>query len=420
MGRSVVGIGILGAFLAGWASYRVLDEAPAATMPPQLATRVGGLAHSDEAVAFSLGRMHSYLSLGVPSELVRERILSDRLARSIGRDGRALVAEILDYGREIVSEKPRRQTRKRFFRRLDALNQKLADAGLGYYLYASFEWDDETDRVDEINFDTLDIKAVRTYRVGERTIRMLHVERDGVPNSHAMALGFTAPDYRDEAFLDLGDVEYEVEYGLLPARVPFGESELFSVTDDYAKAAWYQRFRARVAEVMSEDIGVDRASPERARAALVAAVEIHELQHQIDYQYKPPVRGVFRAVADRLQNRPLAAKCMYETSAHLAQLARDPVSARVMLGEIVSYGFTNSCDDPDCLAALVIVDELAFELGGQGKPGQLVVSESYHPRALADRYTTLLEHSPAALAEAAERAWTRVFQRPLETIERVH
>ena len=414
----MVSVGMLGAFLAGWASYRALDEAPAAVLPPQFATRFGGVARSDEAVAFSLGRMHSYLSLGVPSELVRERILSERLAQAIGRDGRALVADVLDYAHEIVSEKPRRQTRKRFFRRLNALNQKLAEEGLGHYVFASFEWDDEHKRVEEVNFDAFEIKAVRAYRVGERVIRMLHIDRDGTPNSHATALGFTAPDYRNEAFVALDDVFFEVHQGLLPARVPFAQTDLFAVTDEYARESWYRHFRERVAEVLSEDIGVDRASPERARTALIQAVEIHELQHQLDYRYKLAVHGVFRAVADRLEDGPLAAASMYETSAHLAQLARDPVSARVMLAEIVSYGFTDTCDDADCLAALVILDELAFEFG-VGEAGQLAVSGSYEPRTLADRYTALLAHSPADLAQAAKRAWTRLFQRPLETIERV-
>lgn len=417
VGRAVLCLGVLGAALAGFASYRALDPAPAAVLPEDLSTRLGERAHGDSAVAFSLSRMHSFLSLGVPSELVRERILNDRLTATIGRDGRALIADVLDYAHEIVVDKPRRRVRKRFFRRLEALNQKLADAGLGYYVYAGFEWGDEHKRVEQVNFDALDILDVAAYRVGERVVRILHVERRGEPRSHETALGFTAADY-DEAFLVVPTVFYELHHGLLPARVHFGNTELFSVTDDEAKTPWYRQFRERVAEVMSADLGIDAASPERAHAALIRAVEIHELQHQIDYKEKLSVRDMFREVADHMQDLRLASASMHETSAHLAQMARDPVFARVTLAQIVSYGFTETCDEADCLAALLIVDELASEFGYAGT-GELVLGDSYDVRELAERYTELVQHSPAELAGAAERAWVRLFKRPLATIERL-
>lgn len=416
-GILVVSVGVLGAALAGWVSHRVLDEAPAALLPERLATRAGAGARADETVAFSLSRMHSYLSLGVPSELVRERILSDRLARTFGRDGRALIATVLDYAHELVVDKPRRRIRKRFFRSLDKLNQRLSDRGLGYYVFASFDWDDDHKRIHQVNFDTLDISAVRAYRAGERIIRILHVERRGSPRSHETALGFTAPDY-DEAFLVTPTVHYELHNSLLPARVHFGNTEMFGVSDDEAKKPWYQEFRKRVAEVMSADLGVDAASPGRAHAALIEAVEVHELQHQIDYKAKLAVRDMFREVADHLENLRLTSAAMHETSAHLAQLARDRVFSRVMLSQIVSYGFTSACDDADCLAALLIVDEIAAEFG-YGGTGELVLSDSYDVRELAERYGELMGHTPAEISDAARAAWVRLFKRPLETIERV-
>ena len=86
--------------------------------------------------------------------------------------------------------------------------------------------------------------------------------------------------------LVLATVFYELHQGLLPARVPFGDTELFMVSEEEAKTPWYQDFRKRVGAVLSEDIGIDAASPERGHAALIQAVEIHELQHQIDYKDK--------------------------------------------------------------------------------------------------------------------------------------
>ena len=375
-------------------------------------------AHSDPIVEFSLSRMHSYLSLGVPSELVRERILSDRLADSFGRDGRELLADVLDYALELeLDARPRRRTRKRFFRALNRLNDGLAKAGLGYYVFASLEWDDERRTIEQVNFDALSISAVQAYRVGARVIRVLHVERHGTPRAHNTALGFTAPVY-DDAFLVSADVWYELTQGIWPARDERGQTELFGVTEDAVEAPWYRQFRAQVGAILRADIGADPNAFTRTHDALIQAVEVHELQHQIDYRDKLAVRGVFRQLADHLQNLRLASACMYETSAHLAQMARDPVYTRVVLAEIVSYGFSGACNDADCLAALVIVDELGSEFG-IAEPGQLVLQASFDVRVLADRYTTLAAYPADDIAFAANQAWVRLFGRNLPDIERV-
>ncbi|MEM9488678.1 MAG: hypothetical protein AAGC55_06010, partial [Myxococcota bacterium] len=106
---------------------------------------------------------------------------------------------------------------------------------------------------------------------------------------------------------------------------------------------------------------------------------------------------------------------MYETSAHLAQMARQPETARMTLTVIASYAFADACNDRDCLAALVILDELAAELGHR-RSLPLVGKASYRLTDIAARYIAVAGHSPDELANAAGLAWERLFQRPLPHI----
>lgn len=429
MGIGVLTGGVLAALLSAWIAHHAADEPPG----EPLFTRSGALARWDGVVAFSLSRMHSYLSMGVPSELVRERILSARLAEAIGRDGRASVANVLDYAHDVMEQpRPSRRTRKRFFRAVKALNQLLADRGLPFIVYASFDWDDEYRAVDQVRFDALAITAVHRYRVtrgpgsgtgsgtGEMPdeLRVLHVQRLGPARAQKDSLGFTAPEY-DDAFVLPERIASDFERGLLAVSDARASTPLFPVDERTAEAPWYQAFRAHLAAVFAEELGDPAAlSVERATSATLDAVEVHELQHQIDFKDKRTVRGVFRAVAERVRDMRLASACVHETSAHLGQLARERVMPRLVLAEIASYAFADPCTDANCLAALVILDELAAELG-HAESGALVAAREYELSIIASRYVDITRHSSAEVAFAARQAWTRLFEEPLVELERI-
>ena len=419
MGPAVVTVGLLATMASAWALHRVMDD-PSSEHSPLLRTRIGGLAYENPTVAFSLSRMHSYLSLGVPSELVRERILSHSLAGAIGRDGRALVADVLDYAHEIMGPKrPHRRTRKQFFNKLRQLNQLLEDHQQGYFVYAGFEWNDGFKLVEQVTFDALAITDARSYRVGDRTIRTLHVERLGPARAHPGVLGFTGPGY-DDTFVIPSEIDYEVQHGLVPALSPTGESHLFQVAPKDVDSVWYRQFRQRVADVFAADLApLGLSLEEAARAALTTSVEIHELQHQLDYKEKIAVRGQFRELADLLGDLHQAATAMHETSAHLGQLARNPGNARVMLAAIAAYAFTDGCPGADCLAAEIILDELSAELG-RPFDKTLMRSAAYGRRAVAERYLAITESSSAQVARAAGRVWNRLLGNSLPEVQRPH
>lgn len=386
-----------------------------------LVTRSGEPGRADDVVAFRLNRMQGYMSAGRPSDIVRERVLDDQLARAFGKPGRVLVAHLLDYTHEVVAaRRSRRHSRETFFHALADLNAEIEQQRLGYFLYAGFEWDERFERVEEVRLEALAITRVRTYEAGEaglagERVRALHVDRLEEPRVHAAKLGFTAVEY-GEVFVLSRAIDAHVVEGLVPAADPAAFTPLFPVAVSDAETGWYRALRRRLAEVMAEDLGGSDVA-QAARDALTHAVELHEVQHQLDYRRKPDLPDSFRALSERL-NKRLVWSSMYETSAHLAQLARAPGSARTILGDIVSNTFTGDCAGADCLATLVILEELGAELG-HATPRELTAESAYTIAAVAELYVDIAQHPAADVAAAAQRAWERIFGEPLAPVRLV-
>lgn len=386
-------------------------------------TRSGDQARADDVVAFRLNRMQGYMSAGRPSDIVRARVLDDRLAQAFGKPGRVLVANLLDYTHGVVAG-PRspRHAREAFFHALADLNAELEQQRLGYFLYAGFEWDESFRRVEEVLLETLAITRVRTYEVGEagqasEHVRALHVHRLEQPRVHATKLGFTAAEYA-EVFVLPRAIDEHVTEGLLPAADPATFTPLFPVVAFDAETEWYRALRRRLAEVMAEELGgTGAALAQPLRDALTQAVELHEVQHQLDYRRRPQLPESFRALSNRLAER-LVWSSMLETSAHLAQLARAPGSARTILGDLVSSTFMGGCASADCLAALVILEELGVELG-HATPRELTAEHAYAIAAVAELYVDIARHPAADVSAAARRAWTRIFGEPLPEVRLV-
>lgn len=414
------------ACLAGVLLAACSDAHPGSARGPgvgPVVTRSGSEARTDDAVAFRLNRMQGYMSAGRPSDIVRARVLDDQLAQAFGKPGRVLVANLLDYTHEVVAA-PRspRHSREAFFHALAELNAELEKQRLGYFLYAGFEWDQGFRRVEEVLLETLAITRVRTYEVGEpgpaaERVRALYVQRLEEPRVHATKLGFTAAEY-DEVFVLPRAIDAHVTEGLLPAADPAAFTPLFPVVVSDADTAWYQALRRRLAEVMVEELGASGAAlAQPLRDALTQAVELHEVQHQLDYRRKRSLPDSFGHLSERLDKR-LVWSSMHETSAHLAQLARAPASARTILGELVSSTFMGGCNTGDCLAALVILEEIGVELG-RATPRELTAEHAYTIAAVSELYVDIAQHPAADVSAAARRAWTRIFGEPLAEVRLV-
>jgi hypothetical protein len=402
----------------------ILCSGAATELPPEradapLVTRSGAPARADARVRRSLLRLQVYAPEGATASQARARILGPALADTLGRDGRALLAHLLDYTSELVSSRTSRKVRASFFQVLDRLNQRLDERGLGYYLCAGFRWDDGYQRIELVEFEPFAITAVRTYLVEGSPMRVLHLQRLGASWLHASKLGFSAPEY-PEVFVFPRAIASEVRDGLLPAVDPAAETPLFAAVDD-AQRAPYQAFRRQLAAAMQHELGLGAPGLARERAliaagdALTTAVELHEIQHRLDYRRVLSLTGTFDQLASRLGDEHLARSSMYEASAHLAQLARAGRTARTILGELLSNAFTDVCADADCLATLIVLEEIGAELG-HAAPGALSQGTSYRIDAIAELYVAIARHDTGEVAYAARSAWERLFAAPLADV----
>jgi hypothetical protein len=401
------------------------SNAPPERAGVPLVTRSGAPARADEGLARSLLRLQVYAHGGgaatpgaLPESVARARILAPEVAEALGRDGRALIAHLLDYASEIVSSRRSRRARELFFGVLAQLNQRLDERGLGYYLCAAFRWDDAYRRVELVDFEPFAITGTRSYLAQDSPVRVLHLQRLGASWLYASKLGFSAPEY-PEVFVFPRAIAAHIRDGLLPAADPAADTPLFAVED--ARSAPYLAFRRALADAMRNELGIGAPGMGRERAvaaisdALTNAVELHEIQHLLDHGRKPSLTGRFDALASRLGDEHLARATMYETSAHLAQLARDPRTARTILGELSSNAFTDVCADADCLATLVLMEEIGAELG-HAAAGSLSQGKSYETDDIAALYVAIAGHETAAVASAARAAWERLFAAALPDV----
>jgi hypothetical protein len=399
------------------------SNAPPERRGVPLVTRSGAPARADEGVVRSLLRLQVHTPGGAASPLARMRILGPEVAEALGRDGRALIAHLLDYTSEIVSSRRPRRAGESFFRVLGQLNQRLDERGLGYYLCAGFRWDDDYKRVELVDFEPFAITGTRNYLAQGSPVRVLHVQRLGASWLYASKLGFSAPEY-PEVFVFPRAIAAHIRDGLLPAADPAADTPLFATIEDTGSAP-YLAFRRQVADVMRQELGIGAPGMGRERAtaairdALSTAVELHEIQHLLDQRRKLSLTGRFDALASRLGDEHLAREIMYETSAHLAELARDSRTARTILGELMSNVFTDVCADADCLATLVLLEEIGAELG-HATAGSLSHGRSYVIGDITALYVAIARHETAAVAGAARAAWGRLFAMALPDVQAVH
>jgi hypothetical protein len=405
-------------------------NAPPERVSVPLVTRSGAPARADEGVAHSLLRLQvyaaesaAYAAEGVASPLARTRILGPEVAEALGRDGRALIAHLLDYTSEILSSRRPHRAGESFFGVLAQLNERLDERGLGYYLCAAFRWDDDYRRVELVDFEPFAITGTRSYLAQGSPVRVLHVQRLGASWLYASKLGFSAPEY-PEVFVFPRAIAAQIRDGLLPAADPAADTPLFAAVED-ARSESYLAFRRQLADVMRHELGIGAPGMGRELAtatawdALSTAVELHEIQHLLDHRRKQSLTGRFDELANRLGDEHLARATMYETSAHLAQLARDSRAARTILGELSSNAFTDVCSDADCLATLVLLEEIGAELG-HAAAGSLSHGKSYEIDDIAELYVAIARHETAAVAGAARAAWERLFAAALPDVQAAH
>jgi hypothetical protein len=170
------------------------------------------------------------------------------------------------------------------------------------------------------------------------------------------------------------------------------------------------------------DGGPMRRAFGRVLGLLADHVERHELQHQIDYRrgllaVPAELRAVF-GLGDTADVNPTgnAAQCRDELSADLAAIALGPDLASTELTLVSGAVFnSNSWMTPHAYAAAVLLPAVAKELGGP--EGNLFRSGGFDRTRAKDLFVSIAAHSGADIAQAASRAYTRMFGSTLPAYE---
>lgn len=153
------------------------------------------------------------------------------------------------------------------------------------------------------------------------------------------------------------------------------------------------------------------------RDAIAASVERHEVQHRLDAARELPMPAALSDIVGPLRaggrERRHAATARAELSAYLSEIARDPRTARVGLGQVARFLFDRRQHGiPECYAAIVILEGLADRLG-VARPDPLVAAGKVDRRAASRLYLAIAAADPDRLRAAAKALWEKLFEAPL-------
>lgn len=131
----------------------------------------------------------------------------------------------------------------------------------------------------------------------------------------------------------------------------------------------------------------------RVRELAIAAVEHHEIQHQID----APGDVAAGSAVDRVAAR--------ERSAYLAQIARHPASAHLSLVKLAGFALSARTPPVERVTATEIIGALARHLG--------LAADTDSSEAISVATTALLARDGPELSTAAAAVWKQRLGKPL-------
>jgi len=157
-----------------------------------------------------------------------------------------------------------------------------------------------------------------------------------------------------------------------------------------------------------------------ARQAL--SVEQHESQHQLDFDRdrivipKPVAEILGWSSSDDAIDNKLARYVGAEVSAYLAEVARSPDMAAVVLMTLAEHAFDRDAwGGAYCVAALVVMDGLGREMGAPD--ARLVAWGDVDRALLTKRFVTITEHPDAEIRAAARRLWESWYEAKLPELK---
>jgi hypothetical protein len=150
--------------------------------------------------------------------------------------------------------------------------------------------------------------------------------------------------------------------------------------------------------------------------AIARSVGRHEAQHAFDADEPLPYPAVLVRLAgpeldEEGEVRRRARAASAELSAYLAQLASDPLIARLELALLSRYLFdSDRWGGTECIVALVVLEELSTRLGVA--QGPLLVDGTIDRERAAAAFLAVTAQPTAAVQSAAAAAWSTAFGRP--------
>lgn len=211
--------------------------------------------------------------------------------------------------------------------------------------------------------------------------------------------------------------------GRIQLRVPRGidfDPETYSALEGIVPRSEWRRFEGVQSRVEEEDV---RLAYRRLEAAFSEAVELHEVQHRLDYRHgvgriAPSVEAQTGALVVGGQQNRRAQRSQNEYSAYLSELARAQGTTQTQL---LLFGLhlyeRRGWGRPESYAAVAVFQGLAKELQLEHEP--LVRSRRINRSGLAKLHTEILGIEAERLQAAARALWETEQGRALEEVAAV-
>ena len=175
-------------------------------------------------------------------------------------------------------------------------------------------------------------------------------------------------------------------------------------------------------ERLDEDLGHPRFRPvyETIKEAYVSAVEVHEVQHRLDYRAEFIVPEVLEKYAGKTAHgyKPsrFARRLVTEFSAYLAEIAGSQLPRLVLVRLARNAFHTRNWSTTYAETAVGVIESLARELGIEHGP--FVASGEVDREELAAVLLQILDLEPEMLQETTRAAFQTSFARPLAQLTR--
>lgn len=290
--------------------------------------------------------------------------------------------------------------------RVQVLSDQFAAVGLGYFV------DVELPPMRAPVLTAYRVEKVTFVRADRERVRVLDMRRLGRQANPKPWLGMKPEGFADAIVL-LDQIDAHVRSELLPVL----DGHRYELADDSWSRTKLARDAANAAtravrRELALAVGSRDDAAARVRQLLVASVRHHEAQHGIEQDREPVQPEVLYAHVGPIRSgRKIdthALRTRNELSAYTSQIASDMWMPQVALWSVARHAFRSGRQTPEAVAAVVILEGLAKELGiSTGVTA--IRGETIDRDRLAALVAPLAATPTIELRSAAARLWAQLF-----------